>query len=167
MVAGIQETMDLQNKYLGPINSRLQGWESEFGEQTENYYLDIVESLDSMTGQAFIDKSKMLQNIASLVGQGIAYNVEERALITTLGDKLVTTFEANNEDLLRLIRLQQQDLTVSQLGSEAQLTQFFNENFSDTSYLNQAYDNVLSTISEAMSLMNSDDAVNFNYNVQK
>nr|DAU00298.1 MAG TPA: hypothetical protein [Bacteriophage sp.] len=41
-----------------------------------------------------------------MVDLGINYNLEERAFLATISDKVATTFDAANGTLLRLIRLQ-------------------------------------------------------------
>jgi hypothetical protein len=80
---------------------------------------------------------------------------------------MVTTFDALDASLTRLIRLQQSDMTASQLGAEAALTQFLNSQFKDTSYLNSLYDSVSAAILDASSQLNVDQATSYNYAVQK
>ena len=152
--------MDAYTKYLGPINTRLQG--------TDKTFSSIVGLMQSnLRNNAYVDQTKYLENINSLVEKGIAFNVEERALMLTLSDKIATTFNALDESLLRLIRLQQADMTKSALGSEAGLTTYLNNNYNDTSYLGDEYSRISSIILDASSQMNIDQATSFNYAVQK
>lgn len=107
----------------------------------------------------------MLKRVSDLAESGIAYNIEERAYLATLTDRMVTTFDVLDASLTRLIRLQQADLTASQLGSEATLTQFLNSRFKDTSYLTDVYDSVSNAILDASSQFNIEDFTRYGYNV--
>nr|DAE19046.1 MAG TPA: hypothetical protein [Siphoviridae sp. ctiOl67] len=53
----------------------------------------------------FVSQRKLFQNVVDLADQGIIYNIEQRALISSLSDKLVTTFDAMDNTLTRLIRI--------------------------------------------------------------
>ena len=88
-------------------------------------------------------------------------------MLATLSDKMVTTFDVLDNTLQRMIRIQQADLTMSQLGSEAQLTKFLNSQFEDTSYLNTMYDSVLAAFTDSISSMDKNNATSFTYAVQK
>ena len=44
-----------------------------------------------------------------MVGKGIAFNVEQRAFLDTISEKIATTFEATDASLLKLVRIQQAD----------------------------------------------------------
>ena len=65
-------------------------------------------------------------------------------------DKLVTTFNAFDSNLLNLIRLQQADSTAARLGMEASLTKSLNAMFRDTSYLTNSFDNVSQALYETI-----------------
>ena len=118
---------------------------------------------------AYIDLKRKsgITGTNDLAQKGIVYNLEQRSLIATVGNKLVSTFEVTNENLLRLIRLQQSDMTYSQLGAEARLTQLLNGVFQDSSYLTDMYDTVSAALIDASSTMTRDQATSFNYAVQK
>ena len=102
-----------------------------------------------------------------LVDQGVAYNVEQRAFLSTISDKIANTFNAFDANLLRLIRLQQADTTAARLGMEASLTKFLNGIFQDTSYLNDVYDQVSAALLDANASMTRDMSAQFEYIVQK
>jgi hypothetical protein len=68
--------------------------------------------------------------------------VEQRAFLQTMTDKIATTFNAFDSNLLKIIRIQQEDSTVYRMGAEAQLTKFFNSNFQDSTYMSDVYDTV-------------------------
>ena len=108
-----------------------------------------------------------MENLSNMVSQGIAYNIEQRAFLQTISDKIATTFDAANGTLLQLIRIQQADSTAARLGMEALLTQQLNARFKDTSYLNGLSDNVSASLLGASSQLGRDRSLAFEYNVQK
>ena len=162
---GVQQSITNQKQYLGPISSRLQTFKPE---DSINAYNTLSENIRNIfTASKYVDQQKLLGNIAELVKQGIGYNLEDRAYLETIKDKVVSTFDVLDVNLNRIIRLQQTDLTRSQMGLEAQLTQFLNTNFQDTSYLNGLYDSVTGTLLDATSQMSAADTTAYLYNVQK
>ena len=157
---GINSSLELQTDYLGKVNSRLQG--------SNESYQGIVDYLHKNFGTTpFLSQKTALQNIAKLVDTGTTVNLEERGILLTLSDRMVSTFEALNPTLLRLIKIQQADMTASQLGYEGLLTNFFNQQFQDTSYLSAMYDNVMGALVDATSQLDVKSAGAFNYEVQK
>jgi ubiquinone biosynthesis protein UbiJ len=102
-----------------------------------------------------------------MVGQGIAFNVEQRALLQEMSGKIATTFEAANGTLLRLVKIQQQDTTAGRLGMESALTAFLNNMYSTTEYMQSLATSVKSSLEEAMSLMTGENALSFEYQIQK
>ena len=161
MDEGIKKALEGYGKYQGMVDSRLQGLEGI------NYEKITLNFADQLGMNPFIKTETYLENISELTQKGVAYNLEQRALISSIGDRLVSTFEVANENLLQLIRLQQADMTYSQAGAEAQLTQLLNTIFTDTSYLSDMYDTVSAALLDANSTMNRDQVTSFNYAVQK
>ena len=102
-----------------------------------------------------------------MVSQGIAFNVEQRAALDVMKDKIATTFEATNETLLRLVRIQEQDTTAGRLGMESALTAFLNNMYQTTEYMEGIAKTVKGNLEEAMSLMTGENALSFEYQVQK
>lgn len=156
----IRETASIYSQYMGSIDARLQGSDDSFSSIAK----DIKNQL---TANSYVSQKEMLKRVSDLAESGIAYNIEERAYLATLTDRMVTTFDVLDASLTRLIRLQQADLTASQLGSEATLTQFLNSRFKDTSYLTDVYDSVSNAILDASSQFNIEDFTRYGYNVQK
>lgn len=107
------------------------------------------------------------ENLSKLVDAGIVYNVEQRAFLQTIAADIATTFNAANGTLLRLIRVQQSDTTAARLGMEAALTSYLNKNTYDTEYLSDEFDNVSTALLEASAQMSDQQAVEFEYVVQK
>lgn len=159
---GIEVAANMATQYLGSIDARLAGNKDNITYSTISNWMK-----DNFAVSPYISQQKLMQNIANVVENGIAYNVEERALIETIKDKMVATFDVLDTSLTRLIRLQQADLTSTQLGAEAQLTELLNTVFKDTSYLSGMYDSVSSAILDASSQFSYQDATAYNYNAQK
>lgn len=156
----VDKAMGIITTYMGKIDGRLQGTDQNFTN---------INSLitKQFAGNAYVSQSKLIENVAKLTESGIAYNVEERALLMSVSDKIVETFDVLDSTLTRLTRIQQADMTESFMGVEARLLQDFNSLFSDSSYLNDMYDSISSAIVDASSQMTLDQATAFNYSVQK
>lgn len=151
---------DMLTTYKGHIDARLQG--------SEKNYKDVMGKISTNLAMSpFVRSQKVVENMKALVDQGVAYNVEQRAFLSTISDKIANTFDAFDANLLRLIRLQQADTTAARLGMEASLTKFLNGMFQDTSYLNDIYDQVSAAIIDANASMTRDMSAQFEYIVQK
>ena len=156
----INSLMDTFSKYQSSIDTRLQGTNKTFeGMQT---------TLKRAVGASpYLKTEDMLTNLQTLVETGIVTNVEQRAFLETIKDKVAGTFDAANSSLLRIIRLQQNDSTAARLGMEAYLTDFLNRTVENTEYLKTTFDNVQSALLEASSLMSTAGSTEFEYVVQK
>jgi flagellar hook-basal body complex protein FliE len=156
----VNSTMTKYAEYQSKINTRLQG--------TALTFQKAEQRLTQAIGvQPYFKTQSTLDNLQNLVGQGIAFNVEQRAFLETISEKIATTFDVANASLLRIVRLQQQDSTAARLGMEAALTSYLNQMFEDTSYLNNQFDTVQGALLEASSLMTTKSSVAFEYQVQK
>ena len=114
-----------------------------------------------------IKQESVVSNLEKLVGQGISFDVEQRAFLETIKDKIATTFEAADGTLLRLVRIQQQDTTAARLGMESALTSFLNNMYETTEYMQSVAKSVRNSLKEAESLMGAKSAAAFEYQVQK
>lgn len=158
--SGIEQYLGSYSQYMSGIETRLQGATRGFS--------DITRTISSNIGASqYVSQTKVLQNLSQLVEQGINYNVEQRAFLATVSDKIATTFDAFNSNLANIIRIQQADSTAARLGLESQLTKFFNSTFGDTSYLSQMFDTVSASLLGAESQLGRDRSVEFEYTVQK
>lgn len=161
--SGLNEITDNVNtfyEYQAKVEARLQG--------TEVSYADSLEKIrNNVNFSGYIRQKDVITNLVKLVDTGVSYNVDLRAFLATISDDIAATFDAFDSDLLKLIRIQQADTTAARLGMEASLTKLFNEYFSDTSYLSDAYDGVSKVLSEVSALKNKDDSLEFEYMVQK
>ena len=148
------------SSYQSAINTRLDGT----GENFNKLRRGIVGKLGS---SPFVKTQKVLDSLQSLVAEGISFNLEQRTFLASLSDKIATTFEIANESLLRIVKLQQADSSAARLGMEASLNSFLNKNFQNTEYLNKNFDNVTTAILDASAQMTTQQAVEFEYIVQK
>ena len=115
----------------------------------------------------FIQQKDVVEKLKSLVGQGISFNVEQRAFLETIKDKIADTFEAADASLVKLVRIQQADSTAARLGMESALTSFLNNMYETTEYMEQAANSIRANIYEASALMEAEKATEFEYQVQK
>ena len=162
MDQAIQRGVDTYSKYMGKVDARLQAITES---KTFN---SIYEATDKLLKSPLLDYSAYLDVIDQLSSQGISYNIEERAFLETISDKVVASFSSLDATLLRMTRLQQADMTRLMLGNEATLTRLFNEFFEDSSYLaTNVSDNISASVFEAASTMNQAAASAFEFTVQK
>lgn len=160
----IDEYASMYGQYSSKINARLQTFENYQGEAFEGLSKLVRKNLST---SPYVKQQEMLSNLDSLISQGISYNVEQRAFLATITNKIVTTFNALDTTLLRMVRLQQQDTTQARMGMEAYLTRYLNSTYEDTSYLNNLYDTVTESLFEASSQLNRDQSIELEYVIQK
>ena len=148
------------------IDTRLQGsgLNKLFGSYWKNINQDIVRSVGM---SPMIKQETVLNNLKTLVSKGIAFDVEQRAFLQTISDKIATTFEVADSTLLKLVRIQQADTTAARLGMESALTAFLNNMYETTEYMTDAAASIRSSLYEASALMGGAEATAFEYQVQK
>ena len=115
----------------------------------------------------FVKQQTVMEKLNSAIGEGIAYNVEQRAFLAAISDSIATTFEAFDTTLKDLVRVQQADSTAYRLGMEASLNKYLNEMFETTEYLNNVSDSVTANLYQATSLLDSSKAIDYEYQIQK
>lgn len=167
MAKQLDSKIDEIGKYKSAIDTRLYG-----SKNTKNwagsYWDSMSKDITGMAGISPLVKQGDLANkVSQMVGQGIAFNVEQRATLAVLKDKIATTFDATNGTLLRLVRIQQQDTTAGRLGMEAALNAFLNNMYETTEYMEGLATTIKGSLEEAMSLMTGENALSFEYQVQK
>ena len=158
--AKVDEAMSIYTKYMGGIDARLYGTNLTFTKMQK----DISNTLGS---SRFVSQQKMIENLNKLTESGIAFNLEYRAWLETVSDRMVTTFDSLDSTLTRLVRLQQADISNASLGAEALMTKFLNNQFKDTSYLNSLYDNVAGTLIDSTSQQSATNSIGYQFAVQK
>ena len=154
------EASTILNDYQGAIDARMQGSDKNFKDMS-----DMISS--NLSVSPFVKTTKVLEKLKEATEKGISYNVEQRAFLASLTDKIATTFDAFDSNLLRIIRLQQADSTASRLGMEASLTKLFNNMFQDTSYLSEVADSISGAIVDAQSQLDYKASAEFEYVIQK
>ena len=156
----IDNAMNVFSTYMGSIDARLYGTNLTFTKMQK----DINNTLGS---SRYVSQQKMIDNLYKLTESGIAFNLEYRAWLETVSDKMVTTFDSLDQTLTRLVRLQQADISNASLGSEALLTKFLNSRFKDTSYLNNMYDNVAGILIDSTSQQSATNSIGYQFAIQK
>ena len=158
----VKQYLSIYDTYMTSINARIQGAGTGFNFQSIN------ETIRKNTAfNPFIKYEDVMQNLSTLVADGIADNVIQRAFLNTIKDEIATTFNAAQESLLQIVRIQQRDTTAARLGMEAGLTRLFNYYFSDTSYLSDTFDTVQATMIDLSAQMDERSSVELEYIVQK
>lgn len=156
----IDDNISKMYEYQAEIDARLNG--------TSMDYASTMDKVATKIGLSMIVSQKeFIQNYKKLVDAGIAYNLESRTLLMTVGDRVINTFNALEPTLLRIVRLQQADSTAARMGMESTLNKMFNSYFSDTSYLQDAADSITSAIFDASSQLSQDMSLSFEATVHK
>lgn len=148
----------LEDKY-GKVTAAIYGSGDSFREMADDIATSVI-------GSRFVKQTEVLTQIASLAEAGTAYNLEERAIVESLANKITPTFSSIDGSLLQLIRITQNDLTMAQLGVETQLKRLLNNSFQDTQYLRNLYDSVTGDLLDAVSTKNGNQTTAFNSTVQ-
>lgn len=166
MVQQLEQQIDDIASGKSAVDTRLQG--SSNKTYAGSYWDQIVKDVTSVGAiNPFFKQEDFSKNIKSLVDQGIAFDLEQRAFLMTIQDKIATTFNVADGTLLRLIRIQQEDSTAGRLGMEASLNAFLNNMYENTEYLKQVASGVRSSLEEMQSLMEGAEATEVEYQVQK
>lgn len=160
-------TMERYAEYQANINARTQG--AGLG---STYYALESRISDAVGINPYFQTQKIMDNLDSMIDQGIVFNVEQRAFLQTISDNIARTFDAANGTLLRLIKIQQADSTAARLGMEAYMTQFLNKLFKNTEYLGSSgggglADSVSTALFEATSQLGVQAGFQLEYAVQK
>jgi len=156
----IDQNINSMFQYQAQINARLNGTDSD--------YSDVLKTIRRNIGiNPLVSQKAMVENVKKLVDSGVSFDLEQRAFLATISDRIVNTFDAFDSNLLRVIRLQQADSTAARLGMESALNEFLNSNFSDSTYLNDAFKSVSGALIDASAQLSRDQSVAFEYIVQK
>lgn len=157
----VKSALNTYTSYQARVNTRLIG----YVDQSNNAFKKIVDSTNKSS--PFYKTSDYMANINKLVEEGIVQNLEQRAFLETIKDEIVTTFEATNTTLERLVRIQNEDSTKARAGMEAYLTAFLNKEFENSEYITDQYKQTSALLEEATALLSAEQATSFEYVVQK
>ena len=158
MTKSINNAASFLEGLYGPLKANLEGSEYSYEKISD----DVSETLGF---SRLVKQTSYLSKISELSAEGLMTDLEQRALLATIKDKTLTSFDVSNESLKRLIRLGEQN-SVNQFGVELQLKRLLNSKlFGDSSYLKGMFDSVSGAILEA-SVVGKSDITNFNSTVQ-
>lgn len=156
----VNSSMTLLTGTQSKIAARLQSSGESFTKLNATMQMQLAAS-------PFVKYTDMLGKVEELVDKGVAYNVDQRAFLASISDKIASTFDAFDSNLLQIIRIQQEDSTKQRLGMEASLTKFLNKNYQDTSYLSGAHDSVTEALTASIVQLGTARGAEFEYQVQK
>ena len=157
---GLNSTIDTIAGYKTAWDTRLYG-----SGRGHSGISDLVRN--NLALSPFVKQQTVMEKLNTAIGEGIAYNVEQRAFLAAISDSIATTFEAFDGTLRDLVRVQQADSTAYRLGMEASLNQYLNQMFETTEYLNGVSDTVTTNLYQATSLLDASKAIDYEYQVQK
>ena len=129
-------------------------------------YDTVKTALASMGTNAFIKQQKVYENLTSLVSSGITMNAAQRAYLQTAADQVGLQFRANDESLNRLIQLQQADLSEARLAQMAGLREFLEQNYKNSQYIYNGFNQVSNALLEMQSLMTAQVAMSTEKTIQ-
>ena len=155
----VDEAAAVLSQNVGKINAALEGTGKTYASTTESM-------INSLGMNRFVKQTDYISQIAALTAKGITYNVEQRAILETIKDKTIASFDATNNNLLRLIRIRQQDLTANFFGLEAALRNTLNSVFKDSSYMYDMYDQISGAITDALVVSGKKDVTGYSSIVQ-
>lgn len=158
---GVTQASNLAEQYLGSIDARMQGTKENIT------YEAVKDYVSQFSGSRTVNMKTLTENIGKLAENGIAFNLEERALLQTITDRVSATFDVLEGELPRLVRLQQTDMTQAAAGAEISLNEMLNSLFNDTSYMSDVYDSVSAQLIDATSQLDYNGASAFSQAVQK
>lgn len=158
--SAFSEAENILTQYNSSINARLQGTDKTFNDMAK-----VVTK--NLSGSPFVKQTDVLSKINDAVKSGIAYNVELRSYLDVLSEDIISTFNAFDANVTRIVRAQQSDSTLARLGMETKLDQLFNTYFSDSSYLSDMFSSVRGAITDTELTLNRNDATEFEYVLQK
>ena len=166
LLAKLEKTIDSVAMYKGDIDTRLQGSKNE--QFKGSYWGQLTKDMMSVGAVTpYFKQEKFAENIKSLVDQGIAFDLKQRAFLMTIQEKIANTFNVADGTLLRLVRIQQEDSTAGRLGMESALNSFLNNMYENTEYLKTVAEGVRSSLQEMEALMTGAEATEVEYQVQK
>lgn len=155
----VEKSISTYTQYSLRVNSALTGISS---------YSATIDKLNSaLAGSGSASVISVLQNVANLTSKGIVNNVEQRAFLQTISEGIASTFDAMDDTLLRLIKLQNADSTENRLALQASLKEYLNTNYKNSQYLVENYKTVSANIIEATSLLSSSQSLGVESTIQK
>ena len=129
---------------------------------------DLTKTLTkALGGNGIVSMQSTYNNLASLVKQGITFNVEQRAFLKTVADDISSSFNSYVSTLNNLTKLYGEDVTGRGLAIEASMKEYLNQSFKNSEYLVNSFSAVVNSLYEAQSWMSASNAMGLNATVQK
>ena len=149
------------------IDTRLQGTKV-LDKMMGSYWKQMDWNIGKAVGVSpFIRNEDVVNDLQTLVKKGIAFNVDQRAFLQTVSEKIADTFDAADATLVKLVRIQQADTTAARLGMESALTSFLNSMYATSEYMTDAAASIRGHIYEASALTGATAATELEYHTQK
>lgn len=167
IISGLANFVKGLDKYIQEIGDYKSKWDTRLYGSDKSHWSTTTAIQFSLGASPYVKQSEVLKSIDKAVQTGIAYNLEQRAFLDSISDKIAGTFDAFDSNLLQIVRVQQSDSTAARAGMEAFLNEYLNKTFKTTEYLSNAADNVTGALYEATSLLSSTQSIGFEYQVQK
>lgn len=163
-VSNLRSTVDsITNSYIEARDKmayNLNGYNRSINEITDHL-------TNSLTLVNTVNHQNVFNKLTEMVGEGILYNVEQRAFLQSLADDLGMMFNATDGTLTRLINIQQKDLSANRMAIEASLKEFLNQNYKTSQYIKDGFVGVSNSLIEAQSLMTTTTGMQMEATVQK
>lgn len=113
---------------------------------------DLTKTLTkALGGNGIVSMQSTYNNLASLVKQGITFNVEQRAFLKTVADDISSSFNSYVSTLNNLTKLYGEDVTGRGLAIEASMKEYLNQSFKNSEYLVNSFSAVVNSLYEAQS----------------
>lgn len=166
-VKSLNTTIEAVAKTKAAVDTRLQGWNTS-NQYLGSYWAQISKDIVGVAAVSpYVKQESIVDTVKEYINKGIAFNVEQRAFLQVVSDKIATTFNAADGTLTKLIRIQQQDSTAARLGMESALNTFLNSMYETSEYLSDLASSIRGSLYEAEALMDTKSAVELEYQVQK
>lgn len=175
---GLVSGLDSAIQGLANFTSQLKGTIKTIGEYktawdtrlwgSDKDHTSVSDTIKNAVGASpFVKQADVMSKLNSAIDKGISYNVEQRAFLDVLSESVATTFEAFNDSINSIIRVQQADSTAYRLGMEASLNEYLNSMFESTEYLSNVSDSVTANLMQATSLLDAEKSIAMEYQIQK
>lgn len=115
---------------------------------------DTVRNALSVLGtNAFIRQQDVYSKLTSLVSSGITMNAAQRAYLETAADQVGLQFSTNTDTLNRLIQIYETDISESRLAQMAGLRDFLEQNYKNSQYIYNGFNQVSDALLQMQSWM--------------
>ena len=155
----LDNTIDNYVKRITSMRAQLQGSMKDFE--------TIEKNISSTLGSAGLVKQEAVYTkLYDLIDKGIIYNVEQRAFLATLSADINLMFDATNGTLLRLIRIQQADVTANKMTMQYSLQTILANTYQTTEYIKTKFTSVSDALLDMQSMMDTASGLNTEATIQ-